>query len=101
MRSIGRSARIRTELESIVGLKQFTQQGDDYTILPRGEIEEELASGRLAKMRVTNPTIHRTLFIAWSNERPFTPQMRAVQELAKRESARIIQQGTWATRFLG
>jgi LysR family nitrogen assimilation transcriptional regulator len=101
MQTIGRTPDIRTELESIVGLKQFAQQGDLYTILPRGEIEEELAAGRLAKVRVTNPTIYRTLFIAWSNERPNTPQMKAVQAMAKRETANIIKQGTWGSKYLG
>jgi LysR family nitrogen assimilation transcriptional regulator len=100
MEMIGRTPRIRTELESIVGLKQFAQQGDDYTILPQGEIEEELAAGRLAKVPIINPTIQRTLFIAWSNERSSTPQMRAVQNLVKRETARIIKAGIWGSKAL-
>jgi LysR family nitrogen assimilation transcriptional regulator len=101
MQTIKRTPDIRTELESIVGIKQFTEQGEIYTILPRGEIEEELAAGRLAKVRVINPTIYRTLFIAWSNERPNTTQMKAVQAIAKRETSKIIKQGTWGSRFLG
>jgi len=101
MQAIGRTPDVRKEIEPIVGLKQFTQLGDLYTVLPRGEIEEELAAGRLAKVRITNPTIYRTLFIAWSNERPNTPQMKAVQAMAKRETAKIINEGTWGSRFLG
>lgn len=101
MQTIGRAPLLRMEIESIVGLKQFTQEGDVYTILPRGEIEDELAAGRLAKLRITDPTIYRTLFIAWSNERPNTPQMKAVQAMAKRETARIIKQGIWGSKFLG
>ena len=100
MRTIGRTPNIQTEIESIVGIKQFTQQGRLYTILPQGEIEEELAAGRLAKVRVTNPTIYRTLFIAWSNERPNTPQMKAVRAMAKQETAKIIKQGTWGSKYL-
>jgi LysR family nitrogen assimilation transcriptional regulator len=101
MQTIGRTPWIHTELESIVGLKQFAQQGGVYTILPRGEMEEELAAGKIKPVRIVNPTIHRTLFVAWSNERPNTPQMKAVLKIAKRETANIIRKGNWGSKFLG
>jgi len=101
MQTIGREPQIATELESIVGLKQFAQQGGLYTILPRGEMEEELAAGRVKTIKITSPTIYRTLFIAWSNERPNTPQMKAVQTIARRETAEIIKRGCWGSKFLG
>jgi LysR family nitrogen assimilation transcriptional regulator len=100
MQTIGRVPWIHTELESIVGLRQFAQQGGIYTILPRGEIEEDLAARRARTVRITNPTIYRTLFVAWSNERPNTPQMKAVLKIAKRETANIINKGNWGTKFL-
>jgi LysR family nitrogen assimilation transcriptional regulator len=100
MQTVGRAPEIRIELESIVGLKQFVQEGDHYTILPQGEIVDELAAGRLAKVRITDPTIYRTLFIAWSNERPKTPQMKAVEAMVKRETATIINKGTWGSKIL-
>lgn len=101
MQTIGRTPWIHTELESIVGLKQFAQQGGIYTILPRGEMEEELAARQIKPLRITNPTIYRTLFVAWSKERPNTPQMKAVLKIAKRETANIIRKGNWGSRFLG
>jgi len=101
MQTIGREPQIATELESIAGLKQFAQQGGLYTILPRGEMEEELAAGRVKTIKITSPTIYRTLFIAWSNERPNTPQMKAVQTIARRETAEIIKRGCWGSKFLG
>jgi LysR family nitrogen assimilation transcriptional regulator len=100
MQTIGKSPRIETELESIVGLKQCAQQGGVYTILPRGEMEEELASGKIRTVRIVKSPIYRTLFIAWSNERPNTPQMKAVQKIARRETAEIIRKGTWGTKYL-
>ncbi len=101
MQTIGRAPDIHTELEPIVGLKQLAQQGGVYTILPRGEIEEELRARRLAILRITDPPVHRRLYVAWSNERPFTPQMQAVLDIARRETATIIAAGRWGTRFLG
>jgi LysR family nitrogen assimilation transcriptional regulator len=101
MQTVRRTPWIHTELESIVGLKQFAQQGGIYTILPRGEMEEELAARQIKPLRITNPTIYRTLFVAWSKERPNTPQMKAVLKIAKRETANIIRTGSWGSRFLG
>ena len=101
MQSIGRAPLVRTELESIVGLKQLVEGGDVYTILPRGEMMDELTSGRLATLRIVDPPVHRTLFVAWSNERPFTPQMQAVLAVARREIAGLIRKGSWGTAFLG
>jgi LysR family transcriptional regulator, nitrogen assimilation regulatory protein len=101
MQTIGRAPQIHTELESIVGLKQFAQDGGVCTILPRGEMQEELAAGRVKILNIVDPPIHRTLFTAWSNERPITPQMKAVLKIAKRETFNVIENGHWGTRFLG
>ena len=100
METIGKTPRIRTELESIVGLKQLAQEGGTYTILPRGEMEEELSAGRLKALPIEDPKIYRTLFLAWSNERPNTPQMKAVQMLVRRETANIIRKGLWGSKLL-
>jgi LysR family transcriptional regulator, nitrogen assimilation regulatory protein len=101
MHTIGKAPQIRFELESIVGLRQFAQQGGIYTILPRGEMEDDVVSGKVRTVRITNPTVYRTLFIAWSNERPITPQIKAVGLIARRETAEIIKKGIWGSRFLG
>ncbi len=101
MQTIGRAPRVHTELESIVGLKQCAQQDGLYTILPRGEMEEELAGGRIKILTIVDPPIYRTLFVAWSSERPNTLQMKAVLKIAKTETADIIKKGKWGSRFLG
>ncbi|MEZ5786322.1 MAG: LysR family transcriptional regulator [Xanthobacteraceae bacterium] len=101
MQTVGCVPKIHTELESIVGLKQFAAAGGVYTILPRGEIQDDLVAGKVKVVPIVDPTIIRTLFVAWSNERPNTPQMKEVLKIAKREIARIIKKGKWGTRFLG
>jgi LysR family nitrogen assimilation transcriptional regulator len=101
METIGKAPRIHTELESIVGLKQLAQESGVYTILPRGEMEDELSAGRLKAISIEDPKIHRTLFIAWSSERPNTAQMKAVQMMVRRETAIIIRKGLWGSKLLG
>ena len=63
--SIGSRANIQMEIDSIVGLRRFVERGKVYTILPRGELEEDVVVGRLAAVRIVKPTIHRILFVAW------------------------------------
>ena len=101
MQPISCALRLHTELDSIVGLKQLAEEGRVYTILPRGEIQEDLAAGKIRTIPITDPAVFRTLFVAWSNERPNTPQMKAVFSITKREIARIIREGKWGSTFLG
>lgn len=101
MQMIGCVPTIQTELESIVGLKQMAQKGRVYTILPRGEMEAELAAGLLHHIRIVEPTIYRKLFIARSNERPNTVQMKAVLKIIRAETEKIINAGAWASKYLG
>ncbi len=101
MSKIGCAPTIQTELESIVGLKQMTQQGKVYTILPRGEIEAELAASLVSRVRIIEPTIYRKLFIARSNQRPATAPMKAVLNVVKEETEKLIKAGAWASKYLG
>jgi hypothetical protein len=64
-------------------------------------MEDELKAGRLGIVRVVNPTIFRTLFVAWSSERPYTANMKAVLRIARRETAGLISQGSWGSKYLG
>lgn len=100
LRIVGRAPQVRVELESVTGLKQLVQRGGIYTVLPRGEISEDLSAGRLVTVPV-NPPIARTLFIAWSNERPIATRTEALLEIIRRETARLIGAGIWGTTFLG
>jgi LysR family nitrogen assimilation transcriptional regulator len=100
LRVVGRMPQVRVELESVVGLKQLVQQGGIYSVLPRGEMNEELSAGRLVSVPIS-PPIARTLFIAWSNERPIAARTEALLEMIRRETARLIGAGIWGTTFLG
>jgi len=84
-----------------IALKQLAERGEIYTILPHGEIQDDLAARKIRTIPITDPAVFRTLFVAWSNERPNTPQMKAVLNITKREIARVIREGKWGSAFLG
>ncbi len=99
--SIGTRATIKMEIDSMVGLRRFVEQGKAYTILPRGELEGDLDVGRLVAVRIGRPTIHRVLFAGWHTERPVSPQMKAVLEIVKQETAELISNKVWGSEFYG
>jgi LysR family nitrogen assimilation transcriptional regulator len=99
--SIGATANILMEIDSMVGLRRFVEQGKAYTILPRGELDADLAVGRLAAVPIVEPAIHRILFAAWHAERPVSMQMRAVMQIMKEETAELVGSGAWGNEYYG
>lgn len=85
----------------MVGLRRFVEQGKAYTILPLGELDADLAVGRLVAVRIVKPAIHRILFAAWHAERPVSPQMKAVLEIMKDETGNLVSTGVWGSEFYG
>lgn len=100
MRAAGLSLRVEFELESVIAIKQYVQAGGIYTILPRGEIEQEMAAGQLAPLP-TRPTILRTLSLAWAKDRTIDGSLLSLIEIIRGETAKLIDTGAWGTTFLG
>jgi LysR family transcriptional regulator, nitrogen assimilation regulatory protein len=92
---------VHAEIESIVAIKQSALAGETFAILPHAEIDYEVAAGCLVKTRIVAPAVHRTLHLAWPKHRPVVSTVRRVVDLMKEETAALIEQGRWATRFLG
>jgi LysR family nitrogen assimilation transcriptional regulator len=100
MRAVGLSPRVELELESVIAIKQFVQAGGIYSILPHGEIGQEVSAGSLVPIR-TQPSIERTLSLAWGRDRTIEGPLQALVEIVRRETALLIETGTWGTTFLG
>jgi LysR family nitrogen assimilation transcriptional regulator len=100
MRALGLSPRVELELESVVAIKQFVQAGGIYTILPRGEIEQEMAAGHLAPL-ITRPAFQRTLSLAWAKDKALDGCLLPLTEIVRQETEQLIETGTWGTTFLG
>jgi DNA-binding transcriptional LysR family regulator len=100
MRAVGLSPRVELELESVVAIKQFVKAGGIYTILPRGEIEQEVAAGHLAPLP-TRPAFQRTLSLAWAKDKALDGSLLPLIEIVRQETERLIETGAWGTTFLG
>jgi LysR family nitrogen assimilation transcriptional regulator len=100
MRAVGLAPTVELELESVIAIKQFVDKGGVYSILPEGEIGQEVAMGRLVALR-TQPALERTLSLAWAKDRIIDDSMRVLIEMVRRETALLIATGAWGTTFLG
>lgn len=97
----GVSLNVRSEIESMVAIRQSALAGDTYAVLPPCEIDQDVAAGRLVKIKIVEPAVLRTLYLAWPKQRRIASPARRVVDLMKEETATLIAQGRWATRFLG
>jgi len=100
MRAVGLSPTVELELESVIAIKQFVAMGGIYTILPFGEIGQELSAARLVAIR-TRPALERTLSLAWARDRTLDGPMQALHDIMRRETALLIEGGAWGTTYLG
>lgn len=100
MRALGLALHVEMELESVVAIKQFVQAGGIYTILPRGEIEQEMAAGLLAPL-MTRPAFQRTLSLAWAKDKAIDGSLLPLIEMVRQETEQLIEIGAWGTTFLG
>jgi len=101
LKFIGRTLRIVYEVDSLIAIKQLVQAGNAYTVLPLGNVAQEVELGRLVMVPFRGSSFHRTLFVAWSNERPFTSQTKAVLEIIRSEVAALVRGGRWGSRYFG
>jgi LysR family nitrogen assimilation transcriptional regulator len=100
METAGLSPRVDRELESVIAIKQLVQNEAIYSVLPHGEIANELAAGRLAAVK-TKPALERTLSLAWPRERTVDEAMRGLIGMIRNETERLIESGAWGSTFLG
>ncbi len=100
MRAAGLTPRIELEVESTIAIKQFVQVGGIHSILPLGDVGDDVAADRLV-LTETEPAIERMLSLAWARERKIDARLAAVIGIMRRETQRLIETGTWGTSFLG
>ena len=97
--AVGIELNVQMEVESVIALKQYVEAGRYYTFLPRGEIGEELRTGRLVAID-TEPVVQRTLSLAWPHERSIDEPIRLLLKTVRHETASLIKCGVWGTTFV-
>ena len=101
LRAIGRAPQIAYEVDSLIAIKRLVQAGHVCTVMPLGNVAQDVELGRLTMVPFADSALHRTLLIAWSNERPITPQTKAVLQIIRSETAALVRGGRWGSRYFG
>jgi LysR family transcriptional regulator, nitrogen assimilation regulatory protein len=101
LKTIGEKPKVLYEIDSLIAIKQLVKTGQACTVMPLGNVANDVELGHLVMVPLANSTLHRTLFIAWSNERLVTPQMKAVIDVIRSQVAALVTSGRWGSRYLG
>lgn len=79
------------EVDSAGSMKDVTQSGHAYTLLPLMAVKEELAQGRLEAIPIVNPSIVRTIVLSVTRQRPLSLAARHVAARIRALAPKLVQ----------
>ena len=86
---------VKTEIDSLVAIKQLVTAGFGNSILPWCAIKEECDAGKLQALRVEKPRLERKVFLASARDWPQSRASQVVSDLVIELSDELIATGTW------
>ncbi len=78
------------EAQSISAMKNMVARGHAASFLPYGSVVDELRAGTLIGRRVTDPAIHRTLYLVRLTKHPGFRQDIEIGDLLERARQRLV-----------
>jgi LysR family nitrogen assimilation transcriptional regulator len=79
-RSIGIELNVVAAIDSLPHIVEMVGRASAYTILSHGAVLHQVAEGKLALVRIQEPTIKRTAYIVRKRTRPITRACTVVEE---------------------
>lgn len=83
------------DVDSYNNIKALVGEGLGYSLLPENAIAAEVAAGRLASWPITGASLHRTVHLAHSAERPMTNAVSVVLRLARETLRDLARNRHW------
>lgn len=99
LNSAGLAVHVVHEVESVVAIKRIVCESTFCSVLPLGNVEQEVALGRLVMIPIDGAPLRRVLFVTWSNERDLTEQAKAVLDIIRHEVGGLVAGRVWGERF--
>lgn len=84
------------DIDSYGNIKELVRDGFGYSILPANAIARETQAGELRQWPIVDPSIRRSLYLAYSIERPMTNAVAAIRTLASEVLRELSRTGRWA-----
>ncbi len=79
------------EVDSAGSMKDVTQSGHAYTLLPLMAVKAELSQGRLEARPIVNPAIVRTIVLSVTSQRPLSLAARHVATRIRALAPKLVQ----------
>lgn len=83
------------ELDSLSEIKTLVTRGFGSTVLSQSAAREEQDRGELEAIRITDPVIDRSVYIAQLQHRPLSSAAYAVHELMNSCVKQLVEEGRW------
>jgi LysR family nitrogen assimilation transcriptional regulator len=97
-RSIGGGARIACEVDSVPMIREFVERSFGNSILPLGAVGAAVRNGTLRADPIVGPQIERTLYLAYSHDRPPSKAFLSVAQLVRDITVEMIEDGAGGWR---
>lgn len=78
------------EVDTLTAMKDVAASGHAYTILPLMAVSDDVASGRVAVMRIVSPGIKRTIALGLTNKRPLSMAARMVATRVRALAVKLL-----------
>ncbi len=92
-KSIGAEVEVACEVDSVPMIREFVKRGFGNTILPLGAVRAAIGSATLRANRIVGPEIERTLYLAYSHDRPPSKAFLTVADLVRGITVEMIDDG--------
>lgn len=89
---------LAAEVDSLSVQKRLVAAGGTFTILPKGAVHDELASGSLQAVRIVEPTISRSVTLASSLSRSDNQACNLMARLCLEVARGLVEDGVWHGR---
>jgi LysR family nitrogen assimilation transcriptional regulator len=86
---------IKTEIDSLVAIKQLVASGYGNSILPWGAIQQECANGQLLAVRIEKPRIERRVYLASARGWPRSRAAEVIAQLTCEIAASLVARDGW------
>ncbi|MBL8582882.1 MAG: LysR family transcriptional regulator [Rhizobiaceae bacterium] len=90
---------VKTEIDSLVAIKQLVASGYGNSILPWCAIQQECAKGELLAVRIEKPRIERKVYLASARGWPRSRAAEVISQLTSEVASSLVARDRWRGRL--
>lgn len=83
------------EVDALFSMTEAVRQGFGFTILPGCAAQRDIAEGALAALRIDQPGMQQTLFVATASQRPAAVASRKLAQIVRESVYGLADTGLW------